>query len=292
MSEKLRPKTLNTYTRHMFLFHNYLKSNDIQDFTPNCIVAYFLDFSNSKPHPHATYHLATVLKKYFKYLYEKGTTGKDLSISIPKVKYVRSKELPSVYSQEEIEKIMNTIERNSNIGKRNYAMLSLAVFLGLRCGDIVNLKFTDIDWKNSIIKLTMSKTQKDIILPLLPEVGNSILDYLKNGRRICELENIFITDKGPISSFSRGTLYAIVKTCINKTDINIKQRKQGPHSLRHSLATRLLNNGEPLTVISETLGHANSQVTTVYTSIDFNSLKDCALEVPNLKSKIYGYEVI
>lgn len=291
-SLKLKPSTLSTYKHHLCLLQVYLSDNNIQALTPNCISEYFLEFSRSNPHPYAFYHLTTVMKKYLNFLFSNDFTSNNLSHSVPKAKYQRSNRLPSVYNKEEIKKILNTIDRTSSIGKRNFAMISLAVYLGLRCGDIVNLKFENIDWQKKVIKLTMSKTEKDIELPLLPELGNAILDYLKKGRRSCKLDNVFISDKGPVSTIKSAALYGVVKRSINKTNIDINNRKVGPHSLRHSLATRLLNNGESLPVISAVLGHSDSQVTTIYTSINFDSLKHCALEVPPLISTAYECEVI
>lgn len=166
-------------------------------------------------------------------------------------------------------------------------MITLAVYLGLRAGDIVNLKFNNIDWENNLIKLTMGKTDKEIILPLLPEVGNALLDYIKNARRKCDLKQIFVSSKGVCKPIKSSALNHAVHHYISLSNIETKNRKRGPHALRHSLATRMLKQGQPLTIISETLGHSDTQVTTIYTSIDFDSLKQCALDVLPIKSIVY-----
>lgn len=166
-------------------------------------------------------------------------------------------------------------------------MISLAVYLGLRAGDIVNLEFSNIDWENNLIKLTMSKTSKEITLPLLPEVGNALLDYIKNSRRQCDLKHVFVSANGAYSKIKSSTLYYRIKYYINLSKVDIKNRKCGPHALRHSLATRMLKQGQPLPVISETLGHSDTQITTIYTSVDYDSLKHCALDVLPIKSNAY-----
>ena len=285
--KRLRIATFRSYNSVVHEFNDYLIRNNISIITVKCVVDYFMDFLKVNNHPHSFYHRTIVLKKLLEYLYNKKYTSENLVGCIPKAKYLRTKELPSVYTNEEVLKIMNFIDRNSDIGKRDYAMISLAVFLGLRSTDIVNLRFENIDWQNNEISFTMSKTGKDITLPLLPEIGNAILDYLQNSRRKSELKQIFITDKGPCLQLSTSSVYSSLKKYISLAKIEVNGRKIGPHSLRHSLATRMLKEGQPLPVISETLGHSDTNVTTVYTTIDFDSLRDCALEVMPLTSNLY-----
>lgn len=285
---RLKPNTFRQYQTVIYDFNNFLKNNEAKTITPEMIINYFLNFTQNNNHPHSFYSRTTVLKKLIKYLFDKGYATDELLPSIPKARYIKPKELPSVYTNEEITVIINSIDRNSTIGKRDYAMISLALYLGLRAKDIVELKFENIDWENNTINLVLSKTEKEMALPLLPEVGNAILDYLQNARRVCDLKYIFISDKGPISKAGDTSVYYCFKKYIKSSNIDTKGRKCGPHSFRHSLATRMLKDGEPLPVISEVLGHNDTKVTTVYTSIDFDSLRDCALEVPPLTSKFYS----
>lgn len=268
-------------------FNEYLNSNNVSSITSEDIINYFLSFTKNNAHPHAFYHRSTIIKKLLKFLYINKFLSEDLSGDVPYAKYQRPKELPSSYTNEEISMILNSIDRNSKVGKRDYAMISLAVYLGLRAGDIVNLEFSNIDWENNLIKLTISKTSKETTLPLLPEVGNALLDYIKNSRRQCDLKHVFISASGACSKITSATLYNKVKSSIKKSKIDTKNRKLGPHALRHSLATRMLKQGQPLPIISETLGHSDTQVTTIYTSIDYDSLKHCALEVLPIKSSAY-----
>ena len=286
-SKRLKYSTFRNYKFVVKEFNEYLNSNNVSTITSKDIINYFVSFSKINSHQYAFYHRTTIIKKLLLFLFENKYTDENLASCVPKAKYKRSKELPSTYSSEEISRILSSIDRNSNAGKRNYAMICLAVYLGLRAGDIVNLKFENIDWDNNIINLTMSKTDKEITLPLLPEVGNAILDYIKNSRRKCNLKEIFVSVNGKCTKIKRTALNHATHRYIALSKINIKNRKQGPHSLRHSLATRMLKQGQPLPVISETLGHSDSQVTTVYTSIDYDSLKDCALDVIPIKSSKY-----
>lgn len=284
---KVKHSTLRERIHVVTEFNEYLNSNNVLVITSEVIINYFLSFTKNNTHPHAFYHRSTIIKKLLKFLYINKFLSEDLSGNVPYAKYQRPKELPSSYTNEEISMILSSIDRNSKVGKRDYAMISLAVYLGLRASDIVNLEFSNIDWENNLIKLIMSKTSKEITLPLLPEVGNALLDYIKNSRRQCDLKHVFVSANGAYSKIKSSTLYYRIKYYINLSKIDIKNRKCGPHALRHSLATRMLKQGQPLPVISETLGHSDTQITTIYTSIDYDSLKHCALDVLPIKSNAY-----
>src|SRR5699024_302896 len=94
--------------------------------------------------------------------------------------------------------------------------------------------------------------------------------------------------KGPVTSITNGAFYNTLKYYINLAGIeNLSKRKHGPHALRHSLASEMMNNGEELTTISAVLGHRSTQITTVYLSIDYENLKKCAVPMPKITSPIY-----
>jgi integrase len=134
---------------------------------------------------------------------------------IPRSNYKSQPKIPSIYSKEEVEKLIASVDRGSSVGKRDYAIILLAVRLGLRSSDIANIKFDNILWEQNIIRLVQFKTDKEIELPLLPEVGNAIIDYLKYSRQESDEPFVFLTVRSPIIPITPvGTmalmLYAIV----------------------------------------------------------------------------------
>lgn len=151
--------------------------------------------------------------------------------SLPDIKYIRTKELPSVFTYDEMKRIVDSIDRNSAIGKRAYAMIMLAAKYRLRASDVVNLKFANIDWENKIIRINQEKTKRTVELPLLPEVGNAILDYLKNARRKSNLPFVFLNIKGPVTPITSSAFYNILNYYINISSIeNLDKKHHGPHS--------------------------------------------------------------
>jgi len=227
------------------------------------------------------------VRRFLRYLFERNITKTDFSIPLFVIKCHRAEKLPSLYNTEEIRKMDASIEKSSPVGKRNYAIFLLASRLGLRASDIRLLQFHNLDWDRNVINLKQSKTQKNIELPLLSIIGEAIIDYIRNGRPKSETKTIFLTAIAPYTPLSIPGLSCIVSHIIYKAGIDTKGRHHGSHCLRHSLATRMLEQGTTLPVISESLGHSNTQSTMVYLSVDIKSLLRCSLVVPPVTDGFY-----
>lgn len=225
----------------------------------------------------------SALKLFLKFLYSNNYIKFPFHATLPKVAIPKQSKIPSVWDKKDIEKLLNSINKNTAIGKRDYAILLLIIKLGLRKIDIINLKFKDINWSNKTINLVQQKTKTAISLPLIEDVGWAIIDYIKNGRPKSDLENIFLTHNKNICSFSKnhGNFYAIITKYMKKAGIPInKDKKNGVHSLRHTLASEMLKQSTPIETISSVLGHVNSNVTSIYLKIDIEKLRECIMEVP------------
>jgi site-specific recombinase XerD len=227
------------------------------------------------------------LRRFLHYLFEMHITNSDLSIPLLCIKCYRKEKLPSIYNTEEIRKMDASIEKSSPIGKRNYAIFLLASRLGLRASEIRLLQFQDLDWDQNIINLIQCKTQKKIELPLLSIIGEAIIDYIRNGRPKSDGKTIFLTAQAPYTPLSVPGLSSIVSHIIYKAGIDTKDRHHGSHCLRHSLATRLLEQGTTLPIISDTLGHSDSQTTMSYLGVEIKGLLRCSLEVPPVNDCFY-----
>lgn len=195
--------------------------------------------------------------------------------------------VPSFYSDEEVRRLEASISRSCPTGKRDFAMTLLASRLGLRASDIANLKLDDIDWEANVIRLVMVKTEKPIELPLLADVGNAIIDYLRFGRPATTLPNVFLSSRAPYCAANKGMVCSAISRIICKSGVVVTEKRHGPHSLRHSMATSMLNAGRPLPSISEALGHRSTQTTLKYIKIDMPSLRTCALDVPDVPESFY-----
>ena len=181
-----------------------------------------------------------------------------------------------------------SVSRSSVKGKRDYAMILLASRLGLRASDIISLSLSNIDWDNNLIQLVQQKTQKSIRLPLLPEVGEAIIDYIMNGRPNHSSNTLFLTLRGPFRPLCQNQFSQIVGKYMQKSGVNIAGRHHGVHCLRHSVAGALLKNEVPLPVISQSLGHSSTASTMIYLNIDIDALMKCSLNVPTVSDDFYN----
>lgn len=244
-----------------------ISSADISDF-----VVTLAGYSRS------TIHIVTsVLSCFFRYLCETGIMTNDLSPMVPKPRIYAEESIPETWTPDEVHRLLASVDRTSDIGKRDYAMILLAVILGMRVGDICALKFSNLDWNRKLITYVQQKTNKTNTLPILPEIGDAIIDYLKNGRLESDCDNVFIRHIHPYGVFrSSSALSGNIKRYMRSAGIPVKQRKAA-HSLRHTLASCLLHDGAPLMTISNVLGHYNPRATVGYTKVDVPSLRKCSL---------------
>jgi len=224
------------------------------------------------------------IRAFLAYLYERGSIGQDISRLLPKVKHSSEDTIPSAYSREEVDSILKCIDRSSPTGIRNYAMLLLASRLGLRASDICGLTFQCIDWEENRISLVTEKTDKQGVLPLLNEVGEAIIEYLKV-RPFSGSSEVFLRVQPPYVRLTSTALYWITSEYIRRSKIHVPQgKKHGPHALRHSLSSIMLESSVPLPIISDILIHSSTDTTKVYLKIDVRQLRECALEVPSAHS--------
>jgi len=154
-----------------------------------------------------------VFRNFFSFLYERGYIADDLVPMLPRVRSPRNASIPYVWSKTDIQKLLCSIDRDDPKGKRDYAILLIAIRLGLRIGDIRSLKKTSIDWNQKTINLKMAKTGQPIELPLIKDIGWAIIDYLQNGRPTTNSECLFVRHRAPFNAF--GDRLPSVKNCID-----------------------------------------------------------------------------
>ena len=232
-------------------------------------------------------NVVSSLRVFFKYLFDSRLLSTDLSDTLRHYKWIKREKLPSVYAPEEILQIESSVKRGDATGKRNFAMILLATRLGLRASDIAHLSFNNISWENSTIKLSQFKTGKNIDLPLLVDVGEAIIDYLKYGRKKSESPKIFLYTRAPFTAMTNAGVAGALGSIIDSSGVDITGRKHGAHAMRHSLASRFLENRISMPVISEALGHQTTDSTMSYLRIDIESLRQCALDTPSVSEQFY-----
>lgn len=222
------------------------------------------------------------LRVFFRYLHRNGMTTKNPGLFIPASNRLRIREhLPAVWKEEDVSAILQCVDRGNPVGKRDYAMILLAVRLGLRGSDIKKLCFSDIDWEKETLTVTQQKTKELLILPLTNEIGMALIDYLREGRPVSSEPHVFLALRAPYQPLSRDNhLHQVLNKYIRRSGIVLyADQAHGMHSLRHTLASALLEQGTPLPVISGILGHRDSNTTMEYLRISVEQLRSCTLEM-------------
>ncbi len=221
-----------------------------------------------------------VIKRFLTFAWEKNLTVKNFNQLLLTSKKRKNTEIPSVYSSNEVMILLNYLRDHKQNRLRNFSIALLIAVYGIRAGDIAELKLTDIDWDNGYVILVQNKTVVRLEHKLTEFCGRALADYLLNERPDTGSKYVFLKGNG-------GSLCAIsVSTMIFMgfihCGIKISGRKHGSHSLRHSLASNMLEQGISILEISHVLGHESVETTqNCYAKVDINHLRMCELEVPD-----------
>ena len=285
----LSDSSMVIYTSGMVTFYKYCINHgvtDVQDLSLDFLYGYISSHSRVR---------ITCLRLFMTYLYDTNALPINFALVIGQIPKREYKKIPAIYTKEEIEKIERSVNRNSHAGKRNYAMLLLASRLGMRAEDIAQLQLTDIKWDKGVIEFSQHKTEKMISLPLLADVGNAIVDYIKYARpkEYKPTGKVFLRAQAPFDEVVSSRIVCnVVRAIINRSGIMTRGRKKGAHSMRHSLATNLLGNGVLLPTISSILGHSSTDSTKHYLGTDITTIMKCALPVTPVDQSFYDNEYL
>jgi len=257
--------TVDSYGENLLLLKNYtnkdlisLKKEDIKDFLDNVEAT-----ARTKA------HYLTVFNSFYKYLVfmDKIKSNPCDGIKAPKLE----KKLPTYLTNEEIAKLFN-IRLTKPVDYRNKAILEVMYATGARISEVINLELNQIDFEECIIRV-VGKGKKERIIPL-DDVAIEALDNYINNYRPFLIKNetcnyVFLNKNG--EKISRQMIFKILKNLANKAGIT---KEISPHTLRHSFASNLLNNGADLRVIQELLGHENLETTEIYSHLQNKKIKD------------------
>src|ERR1017187_2961612 len=200
--------------------------------------------------------------------------------AVPAVRSSKQARVPSVQDPGDLARILEAIDRSNPCGKRDYAIILLITRLGLRGVDVKRLEFAGFDWPGNRLCVVQGKTGHRVQLPLLKEVGWAVIDYIRHGRPACGCPQVFLRHLAPIGPFSdQDHLHQILVKHARVAHVRVSEkRRHGMHSLRHTLATRLMEDGTPVEQIADILGHQSVQSTGVYLKSSLGLLAKCALD--------------
>lgn len=269
----LSENTINSYGIDLKLFLEYLRENEIPSFkqvNKEVIVNYMQSEKNNNKANSSILRSISSLRKFFQYLAQEKIIEKDpmLLIDTPKKK----QHLPQVLTKEEVEKLLRSPNTGQVLGLRDRAMLELMYATGLRISEIINLKLEDLHLTMGTLQ-TLGKGHKERIVPVGDEAIKWVNRYLEEARpKLLKQKRsnyLFLNFHG--NNLTRQGVWKNLKAEVRKAGI---QKNITPHTLRHSFATHILENGADLRIVQELLGHADISTTQIYTHLSNKQLAD------------------
>lgn len=281
IGRKTRERKIWSFTKYL----EYLEASGITELSRiehGTVHEYIASLAHYAP---ATLRIIrTNLREAYDWMFEKRYIAFSGRQMFPLIRKDPRNKLLSYYSKEEIQQLLSCIDTGTTSGKCMYAAICLLAYLGMRVGDVIALRFCDIDWTKGSISYAQQKTGNPLTLPLLDEVRFPLIDYIRNGRHeSADPEYVFVTLYAPYTRYTcTSSMFRMVETCMRTAGINYEGRHHGPHSLRHSLATNLLSENVPISAIANIMGHSSARTTEGYLTVDETHLKEISLEVPNV----------
>lgn len=223
-------------------------------------------------------HDIAALRGFLRFLSTDGRapTGLDRQIDTPRL--YRLEQLPRALPWETVRTLLQSVDRTSPMGLRDYAMFLLIATYGLRSSEIVAVSLEDIRWRQRILGIHQRKTSSPLELPLTNEVLDALVEHLKRTPPPAPYRRVFLRMRAPMGLLKPTAVTEAFQALVRKSGLSIPY--QGPHCLRHSYAVHLLKNGTSLKTIGDILGHRTAESTSMYLRLATGDLREVALPVP------------
>ena len=225
--------------------------------------------AQSHTRPRSVGRLVTALRSLLRFLYVAGIVDRPLAEAVPAVANWSLSGLPKALSRDQVVALLISCDRGTSTGRRDFAILLLLVRLGLRAGEVAALSLDAIDWRRGEISVRGKGNRVDR-LPLPDDVGEAIVDYLRDGRpRTAQGRMVFVWAQAPHRALSSTAVTTLVANAGRRAGIGLI----GAHRLRHTAATAMLQAGGSLTEIGQVLRHRRVLTTAIYAKVDLQALR-------------------
>jgi integrase/recombinase XerD len=223
--------------------------------------------------------LCTALRSFFHFLFVNSLTQTDLYHSVPSVRKYLHATPPSFLSADEMEQVLTAADRSTATGQRDYAILLLLARLGLRAGEIALLELDDIRWRAGEL-IVRGKGQRVDHMPLLSDIGDALVVYLREGRGVSTSRRIFLRVWAPHTGLAGpAAIGHIVRRALVESAV-CRRGRGAAHLFRHGLATKMIRQGASITEIAEVLRHRSQTTTAIYTHVSIEALRGVSQSWP------------
>jgi integrase/recombinase XerD len=243
-----------------------------------CVESFFVKYSEERGRA-ARRSMQAALRTFLRFCFHEGHIRQHLDHAVPTLRTYKLARLPRGLTEAQARRLLESVERNTDVGRRDFAILTLLYTYGVRGGQIRALCLDDIHWSQDRILFRATKGGKDSLLPLTADAGESLLAYLRKGRPDSAFREVFLTCRAPYRPFRKSSsLTEIIRHRILALGLEVPSK--GSHVFRHAFATRMVADGHPFKAVADVLGHRYLSTTFIYTKVDFNALSQVPLEWP------------
>jgi len=253
------------------------KTDGLRRLEPRQIEA-FLQKSARTNNRFSMQHIVGTVRAYLKERHAQGALPRPLHLQIDTPRVYRGECLPRALPWTQVQAFIQSINRSEPFGRRDFTLLYLAAAYGLRSGELVRLTLDDIDWTGGSLRIRQTKTRQTMQLPLTDEAGSVLIDYLRKARPKSPRRELFLRMRAPFIPLLPASVGDVLDHRLRCSGLNLPPL--GTHVLRHSFATRLMQQGVSIKTIGDTLGHRDIESTSIYLRLNVNDLRTVALPAP------------
>lgn len=274
----LRPASIYHYRHHLDRFEAYLARigvSSIDELSPAILSAYIVERAEAGLAKSSVRDSAGVLRVFLRYTHREGVLETDLSGCVGWPQVYRLSSIPRSISWDDVNRVLATVDRRSEAGRRDYAILLLLVTYGLRAREVAALSLDDIDWRNDRLRVPERKAGHSTAFPLSAVVGEAILEYLRRGRPESSDRHVFFRAVARRRPIGAAAVSSLCRAYLLRAGVEVP--RPGSHTLRHSAVQRLVDADFPLKTIGDFVGHRSARSTEVYAKVAVEALREVAL---------------
>lgn len=278
----LSDRTVSSYAEFAYLFTRFALGDD--PINPALLrgkdVIVFVQAMQGRFSSRSMKPVGTALRSFFRFLRVTGVCEQELETAIPKVAHWRLATLPRALDDAQLQQVFDTLESTGPHARRDRAIVLSLATLGLRPGELANLRLADCDWRNGMIHIRVRKTQRGATLPMPDQVGQAIAGYLRDERPATAERRIFVQHLAPRRGepLSSNALSGVAVRAIRRA--GIEPPIAGGYVFRHTVASQMVQSGASLKEVGDFLGHRSLDTTTVYAKVNTAALREVALPWP------------
>jgi len=273
----LRPSTIYSYLHHLNWFGTFLKRAGVSrlgELSPPLLASFIVDCA-PRLSPTSRVNLCCELRVFLRFCHRERIVGQDLRAAVEMPQVYRLADVPRSITWDEVRRMLETVDRRTVCGRRDYAILLLLLTYGLRGHEVAKLTLDDIDWEHERLRIPERKAGHSTAYPLASVVAEALIAYLKQGRPETADRHLFFRMFAPQAPITNGAVSSRVAAYLLKAGIHV--HRPGSHTLRHTCVQRLIDAEFPLKTIGDYVGHRSSQSTQIYTKVALASLREVAM---------------